>query len=227
MKLIKKTMLPFAVTAMLSSSSFALSDPFIQEWINFDGVNTYKLNITKSSAPGQNYHIDYTFPGGRASTDMCVVTSSISFNCLPGETVTRDDSRYSVTLSSRSDTFTYYDPQHLPPVSAIFGNWSMHKGDSNYNISIMRGASDKEYNVMTSFSDSRGNHCYHGLPDAYQVTKNADGTEIISRGSGFSKYSFKYDPQKNQITNPSTSKSFYVGQCIQLYDDGNMVFTKN
>ncbi len=231
MKLTMKTTLPLTLTIMILSSasiaSMISSDPFIKEWLYFDGVNTYKLNITKSSAPGQDYHIDYTFPGGNASTDMCTATSSLSFNCLPGETVTRDDNRYSVTLVSRFNTTTYYDPQHMPPLSTIFGNWSMHKRDTNYHISIMRGPSDNEYNVMTSFSDSRGNHCYHGIPDVYKVTKNPDGTETISRDSGFTKYRFKYDSRKNQISNINSSREFFVGQCVELYDDNNSIFTKD
>ncbi|RDI42106.1 hypothetical protein [Aquicella lusitana] len=198
------------------------SDPFIQEWDYFDGINTYKLNITKSSAPGQDYHIDYTFPGGRSATDMCKVTSNTTFTCITGETITRDDIAYSVKLTSSYNTYTFYDPNHMPPVSDIIGNWRWESSGAKYNIAIMRGASDIEYNVLTSYSDDRGNHCYYSQPDVYRAIKNPDGSEILSYGQ----YSFKYDPQKKQITNPKPRGVFYVGTCIALMDDGSIIFTK-
>lgn len=222
MKSIKSFLLFVFATFIFCSTSYAkpLSDPFMQEWVYFDGVQTYKLLIRQSDAPGQDYHIEYTFPGGNASTDMCAATSSTSFHCLPGETVTRDDSQHAVKLETYGTVYVFYDPKFVPDISYIFGNWNYHyqKNDysADYTISITKGNSDAQYNVTTGFKDSRGNHCSYDVPDHYQVTKNSDGTELISLGSGSWGYSFKFDPQKKQIVNPNPRQDFKAGSCVGL-----------
>jgi hypothetical protein len=210
------------LAAVASTSSFAniAPDPFIKQWKYFDGVNTFVLNIAPSNAPDQSYHIDYTFPGGQSSTDMCKITSDTSFNCLTGETV---------KLVSRDNTYTFYDPDHMPSNDPLLGNWAMkmHSDEAIYQITILKGNNSNEYNVLTSYSDNRGNHCYYSDPSIYQVTKNPDGSEILSYNQYYDHYSFKYNPQTQQITNPKPGELFKAGQCVSLYDDErNILFTK-
>ncbi|KTD31348.1 hypothetical protein E3983_00060 [Legionella israelensis] len=206
------------------SAQEASTDPFIQVWKYFDGVNTYTLNITNSHAPGQDYYINYTFPGGSASTDMCQVSSNTSFTCMSGETVTRNDATHSVTLTTRNTSYVFYDPAHMPTPGKLLGNWSMvRSGGARFNISIMRGPGENDYNVITSYNDDRGNKCYIGVPDVYHASIHTDGSQILS----YYRYSFKYDPKKNQIVNPNPGKDFHAGLCIQLMDDGDIAFTKN
>lgn len=199
-------------------------DPFIKVWKYFDGVNTYSLNITSSPAPGQDYSIYYTFPGGSSSTDMCGISSNLSFSCVTGESVTRNDAAHSLTLTSRYSSYVFYDPDYMPVPSKLLGNWSMTRsGGTRYTISIMSAPKENDYNVITSFFDDRGNKCYIGVPDIYHAEINSDGSQTLSRD----RYSFKYDPQKNQIVNPHPGKNFYAGLCVGLMDDGRIAFTKD
>lgn len=226
---IKKNLFIVLITMIITSfySVFAHGnsrDPFIQQWKYFDGVNSYVLTINKSNAPGQDYRIDYTFPGGSTETDMCKVISNTSFSCNTGEMLVRDDVNYLVKLTSRADVYTFYDPAHMPDNDMILGSWVM-KGrydDARYQISIMKGKDSSEYNVLTSYSDNRGNLCRYGQPDAYHVTKNADGTMTLSRYQ----CSFKYDPLQQKITNSKPGQDFYAGTCIELVDEGQILFTK-
>lgn len=211
-----------SMTSLATANKVKSEDPFVKEWQNFDGVNLYKLTISKSPAPGQTYSINYTFSGGSSSTDMCTATSNISFECLTGEHVVRDDIKHSVTITTRYyDTYVFYDPNYMPGTDKILGNWRWeYKGktfDSIYTISVMRGKGDSEYNVVTTYSDTTGNICSGDNPIIYHLlSKTSDGSEIFSDGKEYGAYKFKYDPIKNQIVNPDINENFLVGPCVEI-----------
>ncbi len=234
MSLIKKSFL-LALPFLSYSSMCYAADPFVQQWAYFDGVNTYKLNIQPSDAPGQQYHIDYTFPGGYSATDMCTITSNTSFQCITGETITRDDQQHLVTLTARSAHYVFYDPKHMPDVNFVYGKWNYHetnkytKTESNFDIAIRKTANPQQYDVTTTYTDNQGGICSFGDDGIiYNVVKNADGTELIMHGEGAMGYSFKYDPQKKQISNPNPGEPFRVGVCFTLDEQysGSVIFTK-
>lgn len=219
------------ITAVCAANLNSSEDPFIKEWRHFDGIHSYKLIISKSSAPTQAYRIQYTFPGGSASTDMCVITSTTSFQCLPGEYAVRDDVKHTVTITTRYDTYVFYDPDYMPAVDKLLGNWRWESKGKDYHaiytISIMRGKADKEYKVVTTYSDDTGNYCGGDDPSVYRLMSNEnDGTEIFSNGSRYDPYSFKYDPIKNQITSPNLKADFHAGRCIEIMAGKEPIFTK-
>jgi len=191
------------------------------------------LVISPSAAPGQDYHIAYTFPGGESATDMCKATSSTSFQCQTGETVTRDDNQHLVKLNDRGTAYVFYDPKHMPPTSSIFGRWSYHYKYGNsitdYVITIARGTNDKEYSINTAeHSNDGSSECYTTDFDRYQVTNNPDGTQTVSSGTGRWAHQFKLDPQKMQITSVNPNEYFYVGVCINISPEQAVpVFTKD
>lgn len=211
-----------SIASVSTAKNIQPEDPFIQEWHNFDGVNLYKLTISKSSAPQQTYSINYTFSGGSSSTDMCSATSNISFECITGEHVVRDDTKHSVTLITRyQNTYVFYDPKYMPSTDKIVGNWRWEdKGkvyDSIYTISIMKGNRADEYNVVTTYSDNTGNICSGDNSIVYHlISKSSDGSEIYADGKEYGAYKFKYDAIKNQIINPDSSENFLVGPCVEI-----------
>ena len=221
---IKRKQLYILLSLFISTVSVAkTSDPFIQQWNFFDGVNTYHLNINKSAAPDQDYGISYTFPTGSAATDMCKLTSPTSFACNTGETVTLDPEHFAVKLSSSwNGNFTFYDPNHMPTVSPIYGDWhyDVSYGNNNdnvthYTLTITKSNNDNEYNVTTSSRDSRGNYCGPNMAETYQVTKNSDGTETVALYN----YAFKYNPYTNQISNPSPSNYYWSAGDCAMFDE--------
>lgn len=226
-------LLSILVLSALTTASEAKnsSDPFIQEWDYFDGVKTFTLNITKSPAPGQDYHIDYTSVMGYAATDMCKSTSSTSFNCVSGETVTLDSATYSVKVATSTGSYVYYDPSHMPPVSGVLGNWVMtHQYDTNkanFTISIMKGASDSDFNITSGYTDDHSGYCYQdpAWSDEFHATPNPDGTETFT-DVNVGDHQFKYDPKTNQITSANPGSDFYVGMCVAISSEIPILFTK-
>lgn len=197
------------------------SDPFLQEWHFFDGVNTYKLNITLSTAPGHDYHIAYTYPNGESATDMCKATSHASFQCQTGETVTRDDSQHSVKLNHRGTLYVFYDPKHMPTTPSIFGKWHFQykygvNSVTDYTITLVKGMTDSEYKVNAISRSNNGGICSNDFYDSYQVAYNPDGTQTVSNGAGYWKNQFKLDPNKMQITSDKADHSLKVGWCIEI-----------
>ncbi len=210
----------FLCVSVCSLSYAHASDPFIQEWDYYDGVTTYKLSIRTSDAPGQNYAINYTLPNGMTGTsDPCTLTSSTSFQCVGGETVTRDDVNYRVQLHSLDGDFTFYDPKHMPTTeNPIFGSWHYRVADSdgfvaNHSMTISKGPHPNQYTVTPHYSDSNGGTCQIGS-FVYEVKKNDDGTELISCDRhDWHTYYFKYDPYKKEISNPFPGQDFYPNPC--------------
>lgn len=233
----KKIILPFALTILTlcsnsnSTTPLYRSDPFIQDWFYFDGIATYKLHIAPSSAPGANYYINYTFPGGSAATDECWIKSNTSFNCATGETITRDDVNHLVNLTTRHEAYTFYDSNYMPATPFIFGKWHYQIKNQDitrdYVISITKTDKDSQYNVMSNSWDNKGNICSDGSPSVYSVTKNPDGSENVRLDDGPTvSYGFKFDPQKKEITNVDPQRFFTVGLCIFLGNNEKIVFTK-
>ena len=228
---LKMAMCVFYLSLSNAASLSNDTDPFIQRWDFFDGIKTYSLNITKSAAPGQDYHIDYTFAGGYSATDMCTLVSTTSFSCATGEKVTRDDRSHSVKINSGSGSYVFFDPKNMPSINNILGNWVMNQhGDgfiATYKISIMPGPNDSDFNILTSFSaDNGGGFCSYSVPDVYHATENPDGTKTLSDAHNSQK-KFKYDPFTNQITNPDPDKTFKVGNCVWISESSEPVlFTK-
>lgn len=208
----------------------SISDPFIQEWDYFDGINIFKLTIQKSPMPEQDYALKYTFLGGSSSTAMCKITSPTSFKCVSGDMVTRDDVTHSVKITSPLGSYVFYDPNYMPPASDVLGKWHAEYQSSyyvNYDIQIRRGSKEMEYLVTTSYSDDRGNHCYDNTPLVYYAEKTSDGSELIHRDQQpYYSFRFKYDPLMKQIANPNADQKFSIGFCIDDTADRSIVFSK-
>lgn len=208
-----------------STNLMNASDPFIGEWDYFDGINTYKLLISPSTVAGQNYHIYFTTPESNGSTDYCQKTSDTAFNCMYEQvSVTRDDATYSVKLTDpEAKTYQYFAPNHQPQVDEVTGVWRWDNPWGTYKIIISKNSAGSGYQVASSFSSQNGS-CGSGDPITYDVTKNADGSEIFSWHDGW--YSFKYDPKTHVISNPNPGSTFKVGMCIQLAGNDAPQFTK-
>lgn len=231
----KLILYPSAVLAFLCISQLSLAssnvtnstDPFLGEWNYFDGINSYKLVISPSTVPGQDYSIYFTSPGGDGSTDYCQKTSDITFNCAYEQvSVTRDAATYSVKLNDPdAQTYQYYAPNHQPPVDAVTGVWSWNNQGATYHINIAQSSTNAEFQVSTSDTDQYGNHCDDsGWPGMYQVTTDADGAKIFSHNGNAS---FKFDPKTNMLINPAPGSMFHVGMCIYLMGDVAVQFTKD
>lgn len=138
------------------------------------GNNTLTTNIhAPVNYQGQTYDhsINYTLPNGmQSSTDFCALSSANKLNCITSETAVYDAQTYSVTLTSNSGSFTYYDKNHVPGASPMTGTWHRVNNQANCrngmytNIDIpyyeKNATSFQNVTLSSPYGYSKGNNFY-------------------------------------------------------------------
>ena len=197
------------------------ADPFMQNWYYNNGLATYQLAITRSNAPGETYHIAFTFPEGNGSSDMCHLTGPDHFSCLGGEAGLLDMQLHAVKFTHPAGTFLYYDAHYMPTNAAILGTWHYQRvnssGTANYEIAIAKGEDESHFLVHGSMADSNGNRCGDAGFNTFTSETNADGSQTLAYDKGvYGKDLLHFDPIQNQIDNATAKQVLKIGYCINL-----------
>ncbi len=216
--------------SFLSSPVAFAADPFMQTWYYNDGLATYHLTIMPSTAPNQTHHIEYTFPEGVGSSDMCHLTASDHFTCYGTESGQLDFNLHAVKFHHPVGDFVYYDQQYMPINDGILGTWRYQRVDSygttKYEIQIAKGDDDSHFLVSGKMADSNGNHCGDLGFTTFTSQTNADGTRTLIHDQGaWGKHLVHYDPINNQIDNANPEHLLKIGSCLNL-DHNPVVFKK-
>lgn len=207
-------------------------DPFIGKWVDFDGVHTYHLTVSKSHAPGQKYSIRYKTAHFEYASDMCNATSNTTLECANGAygaKLVLDDTHHSITAITADGMFVFYNPNHAPAAHALLGIWkakhSDKYADSDFTIIITKGKSDTEVMVSSNSSSTNGGLCQSsGFASAYKVTTDADNMQFVTNSSGVG---FQHDPEQHRIIK-GKNRRLHAGMCIDLeYEFADVIFTKS
>jgi hypothetical protein len=224
-----------SIASHAASITHSLNDPFINTWIHSDGINSYNLNVSTSHAPGHAYSVKFTTPSSSFSSDICDAISNTTIECSPGAygaTLVRDDNLHAITLTSSSGSGIYYDPNYLPKANPIAGVYRGYiKRNTPYQIEliikIMQTDNKNAFAILTESYQANGGSCGGGLPTTYSVSVNPDNTLLFTYNGTFTHYSFKLDPAKLQITGDPSQRNFDAGLCASLYENNDLVLTKD